>query len=474
MMILYFLFLAALVLQSDYAFTDDNWALWHAPDHYSNLKAWISQGRFFSGYMQQWLFSWAGRIERLKYLRLLSWAGWVGCTMLLYGVLRRIRKHKDIVLDDWTIMLTVAYAASSFFTLIYIGWTVCVEVFIPTALSLAAGLFLFEKRSPVLALILGVIALFFYQTCYPFLLLPFYCLFLSRKDGKFTAPMRWAILYLVVGLGIYYILFRWSLPLMGFIPSERTALKFDPLGRLSFFFSYPMNQAFCVNIFFNTGSAASQAIFPIVFVAWLLFEFFCRKRKPLVTLGYVSGMLLWWALGYLPQLIASESFGPYRSMPVLGVMVFLLLADAMLYLIKDARRKQMISFSLVAIFLLWGAWVFYAYQEHPLREEYRSVRQEVVSRYNARVKEVVFVLADEDGFLSHYGVRHYKDEFGLPATFKDWTPEWLVRQIVYETTGRRHEAEMLKVSVYRHTSEIPDRSILTHDDVMFIDAHTLF
>ena len=62
----------------------------------------------------------------------------------------------------------------------------------------------------------------------------------------------------------------------------------------------------------------------------------------------------------------------------------------------------------------------------------------------------------------------------MPSTYKDWTPEPLVKQIVYELTGNRQEAQSLKVSVYRSEGEIPDPSVLSHDDVLYIDAHTLF
>jgi hypothetical protein len=486
MIALYFLFLAFQIFQSDYVMTDDTWSFWHTPDGHSNLDFWAPQGRVLTGYMQQWLFVLAGKIANLKYIRLLSWAGWIGCTILLFTVLKRVGRTKEIVLDDWTIRLTVAYTASSFFALVSISWLVCMEIFIPTLLSLAAGLLLYVQIikggmtikisfwTAILFFLLGMIALFFYQTCFPFILLPFYCIYLSRKDGKFTPAMVAGLFYFFAGLAIYYCLFKYSLHWLGYDPSPRTALKFQPLDRIGFFFASPMNQAFDVAVFFNTGSVLSQAMFPVVFAAWLFFEFRYRKAPWVTKLRYILGLLFWWMLGYLPQLISQETFGPYRSMPVLGTMVFLMIADIVVSLIKEDRRRQITGFSLVTLFLVWGGLVYYAYLARPLRDEYAAVRQVVVSRYSSHIKKVVFVLADEDGFLPHYGVRHYKDEFGLPSTYKDWTPEPLVKQIVYEMTGDRQQADRLQIVMYRKTSEIPDKAVLNDPAVLFIDAHTLF
>jgi hypothetical protein len=478
----YFLYLAYHIFGCNYVMMDTVWTLWHQPEKHVLINSRASEGRVFYGYSQEFFFGLAGKISNIRYLRALSWAGWIACIGLFYAILNRIERKGELSSGNWTIRLTIAFTAASLPVILYIGWASCGDRFIPALLSMTAGLLLFEKTikrgwgGPALALpvALGIVALFFYQTCYPFLLLPFYCLYLNRKDGKLTKPMLVGLSCYFLGLALYYLLFRSSLHYMGITSGERTALRFDPLDRLSFFFSYPMNQAFHLNFFFDTKSVLSQAIFPVLFAGWLLFEFFYRKGKALVKLRYVVGLIGWWVLGYLPQLVAQESFGAYRTMPVLGVMILLMVADNLLPLVKEGRRKDLLGLALVALFLIRGGYVYYTYMVRPFSEEYRTVKTAVSSRYNAQIKNVVFVLADEDGFLPGLGIRHQKDEFAMPSTYKGWTPEPLVKQIVYELTGNRHEAEMLKVSVYRNASEIPDRSILGRSDVMFIDAHTLF
>ncbi len=499
MLAVYFIFLAFLIFRSNYVMMDTVWTLWHQAEPHTVFHYWNIQGRALSGRLFQWLFSKADKIANIRFIRLLSWAGWVGFCALLYRVFKRVQRSGNLDSGEWTIRLTVVFTASCLSVVLYIGWAGCCETFIPALLSLTAGLLLFEQTmgggtastkgggaptiqsalripfwSATLALALGVVSLFFYQSCYPFLLLPFYCVYLNRKDGKFTAPMLAAMFYFFAGLAVYYVLFRYSLHVSGFKPSERTVLRLDPLDRLSFFFSYPMNQAFSLNFFFDTKSGLSQAVFPVLMTAWVLFTFLYRKGPFLVRLRYVLGMVFWWMLGFLPQLIARESEAPYRTMPVLSVMVFLMIADAIGPLIKEGRAKTVLSFALALVFLVRGGYVYYSYISQPYSEEYRTVRAAVSSKYNAHIKTVVFVLAGENGFLPRFGVYHFKDEFAMPSIHKDWTPEPLVKQLVYELTGNRREAGMLKVSVYDKVDEIPRKSVLSDPTVLFIDAHTLF
>ena len=466
---LYFAYIIYQISQSAYAHSDDAWTLWHNPEPGVMLWYWGGMGRVFAGYMQHQLFSLIGVLEDLKYIRLLGCLGWMSCTALFYWLLDRSR-----LFDFWTTILCVACFASSFFLLILVGWSAQVLSFIPALLCLSAAPLLYERKYIPLALLVGVISLFFYQVFYPYILLPYYFSYLKNKDGKFTRPMLMGLFYFFLGLVIYFGLWQLIMHLAGQHSHPRTALEFHPLEKLGFFFSPPMNQAFNVSFFFNTGSAISQAVFPVLFAAWLLFEFLYRKNPWPVRARYVLGLIVWWMIGYLPCLIAKEDFAPYRSMAVLGPMVFVMMADIFSTLVKTERKRQTLVISLTILLLVRGDYVYYAYLSHPLTAEYKAIRKEVTHRYTPDITKVVFVRADEEGSLPHFGVHHYKDEFGMPSTYKDWTPEPLVKQIIYELTGSRQRAEELKVMTYRTVSEIPDRKDTNDPHVLFIDAHTLF
>jgi len=48
-------------------------------------------------------------------------------------------------------------------------------------------------------------------------------------------------------------------------------------------------------------------------------------------------------------------------------------------------------------------------------------------------------------FKKLYNQNLYKDEFGLPSTHKEWTPEPLIKQMVLEATGNRAKAQQTPV-----------------------------
>jgi hypothetical protein len=491
MLSLYFIFIGYEVLSSDYLLTDEAFMLWHQPEQHAVFKIWESIGRPFAGWMEDWLFSVSKTAANIKYIRFGSLLQCCLATLSLSYVLRRLQKN-GLPFSDGLIYCTVAFFAASLSSVICIGWAVCTDVFPPIVLSLFAGLLLYESLMkdghPVekgfgrrmiptaggwLAILMGIAALFFYQTMYPFILLPFYGVFLLRKDGRLTRRMFAALFFFFVALGVYFLLFKWSLKATGISSANRTNLGFDPLDRLSFFFSFPLNQAFNVNAFFFTRSILSQAIMPVLMLAWVLYTFYTRRGQAMTNLRYLAGMIVWWMLGYLPQLIAKESFGPYRTMIVITVMVFLMMGDVLFTLVKEERWRSILCFAIVLILLIRGAYVYKTYLADPLSYEYTIIRNTVRDHYTAGTREVVFILAPENGFQSSLGVEPFKDEFGMPSTYKDWTPEGLVKQIVSEITGSRAKGEALKVDTFHTIAEVSDPSLLKDPHVFVIDMPAL-
>jgi len=136
--------------------------------------------------------------------------------------------------------------------------------------------------------------------------------------------------------------------------------------------------------------------------------------------------------------------------------------------------KLVMGYVLVVVFLSWGGLVYYAYIATPYKAEFGAVRSYIFEHYNSNIRQVVFIQADEDGFAKNFGVNHYKDEFGMPSTFKGWVAEPLVKELVYEMTGNRQAAEGLMVTCYKNAKDIPDPSVLGHADLLFVDLHSLF
>jgi hypothetical protein len=489
MLSLYFLFIGYEVLTSDYLLTDEAFMFWHEPHEHIVFGIFHSLGRILSAWLQDWLLGLCKTVADLKYIRFFTLVQCVLTTRVLFYVLKRLQKS-GLSFSDGLIYCTVAFFAASLSSLIYIGWAVCTNDFIPIVLSLFAGLFLYESlikegARPIggarpaifttggwVAIVLGVAALFFYQPSYPFILLPFYSLFLLRKDGRLTRPMVTALFFFFAVLIVYFLLFKLSLRASGIGAANRTDLVFDPLGRLSFFFSFPLNEAFNANAFFWARSVLSQAIMPLVLAAWVFYTFYTRRGQAMTNIRYLAGMIVWWILGFLPLLIAKESFGPYRVMIVFSIMAFLMMGDVVFALVKDRRRTTILSLVIVAALLIRGGYVYKAYLADPLAYEYKILRQAVRDHYTTDTREVVFILAPENGFQSSFGVEPVKDEFGMPSTYKDWAPEGLVKQIVFEMTGNRAAGEALKVDVVGGMSAV-DPSLLKDPRVFVIDMPAL-
>jgi len=67
------------------------------------------------------------------------------------------------------------------------------------------------------------------------------------------------------------------------------------------------------------------------------------------------------------------------------------------------------------------------------------------ANYKSNINEVHFVRADKHLFSRIYDTKIYRDEFGAPSTYRDWVPEPIVKQIIFEITGSRDLAEATKV-----------------------------
>ena len=493
MLSLYFVLIGYEVLSSNYLFTDEAYRLWHNVDRQGVFADFHSQGRTLGGALVRWLFERTHTVTDVRKIRLLSLAECLLLVILLYFFLKHWQRRVPGISEP-LIYVAVAVVASSLPFTIWIGWGVSVIIPLAAVLSLWAGWVLYqnvvrggkglagagERGGMVSGLaipggaILGIASLFFYQSPYPLLLLPFYLRFLTRRDGVFDRTVARGIVYYLVIMAIYFGLFKLGLRITGMEASSRTGLATNPLERLSFFFSNPMNQAFSENIIFDVRSLVTQTLFPVLLPAWLFLVFRYRGQRGVgFSIRYVVGLLVFWILSFLPQLASHETFAPYRTMLVLTLMVMLALADAVLERAPSEKVKVRWGLVLVLLLLAKGAYNYKTYMADPLSEEYRIVQREVSTRYHKGIREVVFILAPENGFKASFGIGSFKDEFGLPSTHKDWTPEPLVKQLVYEMTGNREEAEGLTVELSGTRAAVRDPSPLQDPGVLVIDMPAL-
>ncbi len=484
MLSLYFLFIGYEVLSSDYLFVDEPDRLWDKGNRQGVINAFLIQGRPLGGKMLGWLFAPAHTVGDIRWIRLLSLGECLLLAVLLFLCGKRWQKWEPRISDP-LIYLTVAIASTSLSVTNWVDWSVCVIIPVAAILSLWAGSWLYgyirrtgkgagADAMSLLVLLLGLASLFYYQSPYPLLLLPFYLQFLVRRDGIIDRNVRLGVVWFGAILIAYFLLFKLSLRISGLQPSDRTALASDPIERISFFIGYPMNQAFNVNVLFDARSPVSQAVFPVLLVVWVwlvLRRGGKKGRGP--ALRYLLGMFAFWILGFAPELADHEHFAAYRVMLVLTLMVSLALADVLLGLMPSEKAREWLTLLLVGLLALRGAYNYRTYTAAPFSEEYQIVRQEVREHYHAGVSRVAFVLAPLNGFEATRGISPFTDEFGLPSTCKTWAPESLVRQIVYEMTGSRAAGEGLKVTLFTTSQGARDSVSVQDPQMMLIDMPKL-
>jgi len=182
------------------------------------------------------------------------------------------------------------YIACSISVAIYIGWGSCFEVGGATLLGLWSGhLFFiqimehkewkdFSKMAISLGILFGVGCLLMYQISFGVFLIPFVIYLIHNKSkANFKILLLSILNYLIITV-LYYFVFLLSLKIAQRPASNRTNFSFDILGKLSFFFGFPLSHAFSFNFLYNTHSVLSQA-FPILMMGFWVIVLFKNDKS---------------------------------------------------------------------------------------------------------------------------------------------------------------------------------------------------
>jgi hypothetical protein len=111
---------------------------------------------------------------------------------------------------------------------------------------------------------------------------------------------------------------------------------------------------------------------------------------------------------------------------------------------------------------------------NPLKEEQRVLTSYLRNNYTSKVKVICFIRPPEFLFKSRYGINPYTDEFGVPSTFKDWTPDPLLRQIITEITADRSAAEKIDIIQFAGKRELNEKKAAFGPGCLVIDMDTIF
>jgi hypothetical protein len=471
------------VFTGDYAYLDEAYQLWHNQDG-SVFTYFFVQGRWLSGKLFSYLFAHLALVSDLKFIRILSFCSWV---FFLEEFFRLGREwQKMIGFDSYLLLLGGIYIACCPSLTIYIGWGSCFVCGIANLLGLWCGHLFFtmlvKKRQSVLAsfgyilmiIILGLGSLFSYQTGFSSFLLPFVFYYVKNRSDSFRL-IRFAIGgYLVITV-LYYSLFLFSLKHASVQASDRASISFDIAGKLGFFFGVPLAQAFSFNFLYDMHSVISQG-FPIVLmVAWIVCSWKREHGKPINMVKVPLLFIVLCMLIYAPLLAAKENFASYRTMFMLNLTVVLILLDTIIfYFGRQERNKKIIAVLAFTCFVVIGFRNFRYNFIGPQEAEYSAVRGYFNRTHRAGIQTIYFLRPPERLFYSKYGVNPYNDELGVPSTYRDWTPEPLVKQFILENTGSRIIAENAKVLQFTDRALFEKERAQGQSASMYVDVEGIY
>ncbi|QNA43720.1 glucosyltransferase domain-containing protein [Lacibacter sediminis] len=472
------------VFFAEYAFTDEAHQLWYNNDG-SNFIMFLNQGRLITGWLIDGAFGNMDSIGDIKWLRIFSFATMI-MFILLYGVLSR-KLFDDLKIDGKVWALSVVFIPCSLSAAIYVGWASCAEIFLATLAAFLSGYFLFKKvhsnetylkvstLTLVVSLFFAMCSLFTYQTAFGFFLLPFFLYFIKNKTAKIDRTIVIGVGFYLTCYVVYYFLFKYSLKVYNVPPSTRATINIDPLGKLSFFFSYPLAQAFSFNFLYNARSVLSQIFYPLVILFWVISLFVQIGKK---NVGKITGhILICFALlilAYLPLMISVESFASYRTMFALNFLVFVMVCDFVLMFLTSSRMRNAVAGLAGLVFCAVAVYNYHINFSKPLEKEYAALRSYFMNNYEEGTEAIFFVRPPVNLFKPAFGVNYYTDEFGYPSTEKDWTPKPLLKQLVLEKTKSREKAKQVLFDVSSSTESPVFSSTDTTAKVLIIDMQTIF
>jgi hypothetical protein len=471
---------------AEYAYLDEAHQLWYNHKD-SNYHIFYSCGRLLTGLMMEKIYAQMTAIESIKYMRMTSVLGWAGALWIFLFVLQQWMRY--ITLDKRLVLLSGVYLASSISVAVYNGWAGSAGQGLPAFVAgLLSGHLMYMQlqqpspfslsRLPVLflVLVLGLTALFWYQVGAGAFLIPFLLHFATNR--KFEKPDRTVIIGVIAYLfiaGVYFFLFKYSLKLEGIDAAERTGVDLNILKKISFFVGVPLAQTFSFNFLFNLRSILSQAFYITVIAVWVGNLFLANRQVPVLNkLRYLLIVFGFMLLIYLPMLVAEDLFAPYRTMICLNLAMFIVLADMILGWLKTDRYKNAFLVTGMLVFFAAGFYNFRYNFLQPILHEYQLVRSYIEKQYTPGINKIYFLRPPEDLFLKPYHIRAYRDELGVPSTFKDWTPEPLVKQIIFEITHDKKIAQQTEIIQFTEEAAMNSQVNTKDSHTMIIDVAGIF
>jgi len=228
--------------------------------------------------------------------------------------------------------------------------------------------------------------------------------------------------------------------------------------------------SFHFNYLFNEKDQRGAVIYVVILFTWIAFDFRISRLSLINYLKPFALSIFLLVLIYLPSLIVKENYASNRTLFALNVAVFVLVGNTLLVAIKKYRSRLAVVTLLSLLFVANAYYNFKRQFLDPVKNEYRQVRAFIEQGYNPGINAIYFIQPHEDFFVKKYGITRSWDEFGVPSTFFEWTPEFLVKQVIFEKTGDRQTADKLIIKTSLIKDDLFKTADSTSQKVMIIDG----
>ena len=429
-----------------YFYTDEIVQLWLYRKG-SDFNMFIPQGRLLNNGLFRFMYSNIDTIDQLVRLHVFALVSWLISLPVWYFVFAQITKKEGLPVQ--LPFFATLFLVTSLPFGIAIQWAACMELPIAYTCGLLAGylVYRYDRRGWLPAMLLGLIAAFFYQNGVGCFLLPFFLRFIAgRRADKSMLPVLF--FYFSIYL-VYFLLFKvLSSTVLHVGISDRAAFANNPFTKAYFFVFKVLPSAFHFNMVIPETSMPGRLVFFVIAGACLWVDF---TRLEGIRDRLIHTLLIIGAFGliYLPSMIIKENYASNRTMLGMDLAAFLWVFSTLMRLLQEERLRWRGAVTVGVLLIAISLYNYRVIFLPPAVHEYTAMKTFFDRNYDPKtIHSVTYIREGEENVRSQYHVGSSWDEYGFYSSYFAWVPEFFSRQLVFEKTGSRALGEQLEVKVW--------------------------
>lgn len=476
------LFIFYPLFYTDYIFMDEAVEIWNMKPGTGYIM-FLDDGRALTEWLQYPFFSRIDTLHEITYIRIISLLGWLVCLPLWYAIIKRI-VHRQVYGN--LPFATCLYLVTSVPFVLSVQWATCMQFFIAQTCGLLSGVLVYNGirftgnrmrilAAPVVAaLLLGVACMFFYQNAVGCYLIPFLLHFINPKAEQKNRMMIAGITVYFAVYVVYYILYRICLQAYDIPDINRNAIHFNPWEKIKWFLARPLERSFRFSVLTHEDSQVSKYYFMLMLAAWALLAFKrFGKTNAIKALTYLAVCFGIFVIAYLPNLIIKENFASNRTLFALNLCVWIVCAEMFFFFVRNKLALQISGIIVGTVFILAARNNFRNEFLHPVQQETLALKNYIQQHYHNRIRTVYFIRPPYDFFSKKYNIYESMDEFGVPQTYLEWVPDPLTRQLVFEKTRNRKQAEQLSIRQWTGKDSFIRSGAAVDSSVLVVDVQEI-